>query len=117
MNKLFVSEELKKVHIVDEYYIEIPERLSVEVIDKINNAYSSASNGEITQIKATVIVLLAIINSWNFGKELTEENLMKLQFKVLDLIFDKIAENNEDLKHLIDKSKDLIDKKKEDTAS
>ena len=124
MTNLFVTSDLKKVTIIGEYWVKSLTDLSVEQIDKITLCFGKIEKGELSAIQATVKVILLLVKEWNFTKgdgqpivEMNEENLNNLKYSLIDKIFSKVTENNHDLKELLDKGKEKLEKKKEDTQT
>jgi hypothetical protein len=122
MTNLFISDELKQITIEDDNWIKIPVELNVETIDKISNEFKKMQEGEHSHFIAMAKAVLFLIKEWNFKKgdkqmPVNFENVSQLRFKFLQIIFDTIIQNCEDLQEIMGQAEEVINKKKADTAS
>jgi hypothetical protein len=122
MTNLFISDELKQITIEGENWIKIPAELSVETIDRISKEFKKMQEGEHSHFIAMAKTVSLLVTEWNFKNGETQmplnyESVTKLRFKFLQVIFDKILRDSDDLKEILGQAKEIMDKKKDDTAS
>lgn len=86
----FINEELKKISLSDDEYVEVLSEMSVDELEKIQAAE------EKTDIQKSIVLLAAVVKNWNFldkdGKPVpcTEENVRKLNIDTIASILQEI---------------------------